>query len=260
MIHWAKKQSMQIKTTKAKKHYGQNFLTNTEVLTKIFQAAEITEQDNVLEIGPGTGNLTQLLAEACPNYLGLEVDLSLEKHLKDFNVSFMDALEFRVDLHHQGYKLIANIPYYITSPILNHYLMQPSIHQTIIPERMILMVQKEVAEKICNPKKTSYLQTSIQTVADTEYLFTVPAKDFDPAPKVDSAVIKITPKNKVPQEIDLKKFLGFLKICYSKPRKKLKNNLKSYGDQIQKIEPELLQHRPEELELEDFINIYKSLS
>ncbi len=251
---------MQIKTTKAKKHYGQNFLTNTQVLTKIFQAAEITEQDHVLEIGPGTGNLTQLLADACPNYLGLEVDLSLEKHLKDFNVSFMDALEFRVDLHHQDYKLIANIPYYITSPILNHYLMQPSIHQTIIPERMILMLQKEVAEKICNPKKTSYLQTSIRTVADTEYLFTVPAKDFDPAPKVDSAVIKITPKNNVPQDIDLKKFLGFLKVCYSKPRKKLKNNLQSYENKIQKIEPELLQHRPEELQLTDFIQIYSSLS
>jgi len=250
---------MQIKTTRAKKHYGQNFLTNPKVLEQIFSAAEITADDNVLEIGPGTGNLTQLLAEACPNYLGLEVDLSLEKHLKDFNVSFMDALEFRVDLHHPNYKLIANIPYYITSPILNHYLMQPSIHKTVIPERMILMVQKEVAQKICDPKKTSYLQTSIKTVANSEYLFTVPSKDFDPAPKVDSAVIKITPTNNIPAEIDLKKFLGFLKVCYSKPRKKLKNNLSSYGDKMQKVLPDLLQKRPEELALESFIEIYTSM-
>jgi len=250
---------MQIKTTKAKKHFGQNFLTNTKVLEQIFSAAEITEDDHILEIGPGTGNLTQLLSQACPNYLGLEVDLSLEKHLKQYNVSFMDALEFRVDLHHANYKLIANIPYYITSPILNHYLMQPSIHNTVIPERMILMVQKEVAEKICDPKKTSYLQTSIKTVANSEYLFTVPAKDFDPAPKVDSAVIKITPQKNIPTEIDLKKFLGFLKVCYSKPRKKLKNNLKNYHQKIDSLKSEFLQQRPEELQLENFIDLYNQI-
>ena len=250
---------MQIKTTKAKKHFGQNFLTNTRVLEQIFSAAEITEDDHILEIGPGTGNLTQLLSQACPNYLGLEVDLSLEKHLKQYNVSFMDALEFRVDLHHPQYKLIANIPYYITSPILNHYLMQPSIHNTVIPERMILMVQKEVAEKICDPKKTSYLQTSIKTVANSEYLFTVPAKDFDPAPKVDSAVIKITPQKNIPTEIDLKKFLGFLKVCYSKPRKKLKNNLKNYHQKIDSLKSEFLQQRPEELQLESFVELYQEI-
>ena len=139
---------MQIKTTKAKKHYGQNFLTNTEVLTKIFQAAEITEQDQVLEIGPGTGNLTQLLAEACPNYLGLEVDLSLEKHLKDFNVSFMDALSLsrptssRLQINSQ-HPLLHNIT---DSQSLSHNLHSSDN----IPERMILMVQKEVAEKICD--------------------------------------------------------------------------------------------------------------
>jgi len=250
---------MQIKTTKAKKHFGQNFLTNTKVLEQIFSAAEIKPKDNILEIGPGTGNLTQLLSKACPNYLGLEVDLSLEKHLKDYNVSFMDALEFRVDLHHKGYKLIANIPYYITSPILNHYLMQPSIHKTVIPERMILMVQKEVAEKICNPQKTSFLQTSIKAVADSEYLFTVPATDFDPKPKVDSAIIKITPKTNIPTEIDLKKFLGFLKVCYSKPRKKLKNNLKNYHPIIESLNSEYFQSRPEELELKNFIELFKQI-
>jgi 16S rRNA (adenine1518-N6/adenine1519-N6)-dimethyltransferase len=259
VLKLAKSQHMQIKTTKAKKHFGQNFLTNTKVLEQIFYAAEITEQDQVLEIGPGTGNLTQLLSKACPNYLGLEVDLSLEKHLKDYNVSFMDALEFRVDLHHKGYKLIANIPYYITSPILNHYLMQPSINNTVLPERMILMVQKEVAEKICDPAKTSYLQTSIKTVANTEYLFTVPAKDFDPAPKVDSAVIKITPSKKLPEEINLKKFLGFLKICYSKPRKKIKNNLKNYHPKVDQIDKSFTEKRPEELVLEQYIEIYLTL-
>lgn len=250
---------MQIKTTKAKKHFGQNFLTNTKVLEQIFSAAEIKADDHILEIGPGTGNLTQLLSQACPNYLGLEVDLSLEKHLKQYNVSFMDALEFRVDLHHPQYKLIANIPYYITSPILNHYLMQPSIHNTVIPERMILMVQKEVAEKICDPKKTSYLQTSIKTVANSEYLFTVPSKDFDPAPKVDSAIIKITPQKNIPTEIDLKKFLGFLKVCYSKPRKKLKNNLKNYHQKIDSLNSEFLQQRPEELQLESFVELYQEI-
>ena len=250
---------MQIKTTKAKKHYGQNFLTNTNVIEKIFSAAEIQENDHVLEIGPGTGNLTQLLAAACPNYLGLEVDLSLEKHLKNYNVSFMDALEFRVDLHHKGYKLIANIPYYITSPILKHYLMQPSIHKTTLPERMILMVQKEVAEKICDPSKTSFLQTSIKAVADTEYLFTVDAKDFEPIPKVHSAIIKITPKSKIAENIDLKKFLGFLKVCYSRPRKKLKNNLKKYHPAIETLDSEYFQNRPEELILDNFIELFKQI-
>ncbi len=247
---------MKIQTTKAKKHFGQNFLVNHLILDKIIEFADIHENDFILEIGPGTGNLTRLLNKKSQNYLGLEIDESLKHYLLDFNIKFTDSLDFDIRTLPNNYKLIANIPYYITSPILNHYLMQTYINSWPSPQFMILMVQKEFAEKICRPDKSSLLQTSINCIADSEYLLTVPAADFDPIPKVDSAIIKLTPNPKVPEDINFKKFWGFLKVLYSKPRKKVKNTLKAVCKDLN-IFPEILyQKRAEELNLNECLELY----
>lgn len=252
---------MDIRTTKAKKQLGQNFLKNPKVLQDIATAAELQKDDYVLEIGPGTGNLTKQLHKSEIQYLGLEMDASLKSFLGDFNVQYTDALRFDTRELPENYKLVANIPYYITSPILQHYLMQPTINKTAKPKFMLIMVQKEFAEKICNPEKTSYLQTSLRTVCNPEYLFTVYAQDFYPVPKVDSAVIKLRCHEDFPTEIDLKKFLKFLKVCYSKPRKKLRNNLKPFHElDLDKLPTEIIQERPEDLQLSDLLELFKKIN
>jgi len=250
---------LKIQTTQAKKHFGQNFLTNKDVLNKIIENSQIQKEDFVLEIGPGTANLTQLINQKTDKYLGLEIDESLMPFLNDYNVKFEDSLNFDIRNLPDKYKLIANIPYYITSPILNHYLMQSYINSWPMPEFMILMVQKEFAEKLTTSKKSNLLQSSISCVADVEYLFTVPSKDFDPAPKVDSAIIKITPNPKIPKDMEFKKFWSFLKILYSNPRKTIKNNLKPLKKDLNLISDETLKKRPEDLDLHQSLELFMNL-
>lgn len=215
---------------------GQNFLNDPVVLEKIIQASSLKETDFVVEVGPGKGVLTEQLAKHVEKVVAIELDDALVPVLtqkfadtKNVEIIHKDILKINLPkllsdykLQTTNYKLVANIPYYITSPIIRLFLEQEQQ-----PQEIILMIQKEVAERIIEkPGKMSILSVSVQYYAQAEIMFSVSKNSFSPAPKVDSAVIKITPNKKFEKEID-KKFFRLVKAGFSAKRKTLLNNLTS---------------------------------
>jgi 16S rRNA (adenine1518-N6/adenine1519-N6)-dimethyltransferase len=214
-----------------KRSLGQNFLVNAEVVANIADAARLVSTDTVVEIGPGHGVLTTVLAQRAEKVIAIELDDRLipvlrEKFLRQDNVAIIhnDILHINMSdcaAEHgfDDYVVIGNIPYYITAPIIRFFLENP--HR---PREIILMVQKEVAERItAAPGNMSILSIAAQYYADVEYLFTVPRTDFEPQPKVDSAVIRFSIKKIAPGDADL--FFRVVKIGFSARRKTLCNNL-----------------------------------
>ncbi len=182
---------------KSKKQYGQNFLTSPAARAAIVNAGEILKGENVLEIGPGKGFLTEGLLAAGAHVTGVEMDHDLidlleEKFkegilLKNFNLINQDALKFNTDKIDK-YKLIANIPYYITGAIIRKYLSDKNK-----PDMMVILVQREVAERIVTRDgKESVLSISVKIYSTPSIVHRVSAGSFYPKPKVDSAVLKIS--------------------------------------------------------------------
>lgn len=182
---------------KAKKSLGQNFLKSDEALQAIIEAAELNNDDIVLEIGPGRGALTAELIKTGAKVLAIEKDEALVAYLHDVfagksNLSLIsgDILEFdpsRHGLSEGNFKLVANIPYYITGEILRKFLSGP-----IQPSKMVLLVQKEVAERIvADDGRHSILSLSVHAFGNPTFVATVPRTAFDPVPEVDSAIVRI---------------------------------------------------------------------
>ncbi len=207
------------------KYMGQNFLINNSVLNHIITAAELTPEDTVLEIGPGLGVLTRALAEKVKKVIAIEKDRSmikiLQETLKDYpNVEIIheDALTYQNTL--TKYKIVANIPYYLTSALIRKFL-----EETHRPECIVLLIQKEVADRICaKPPKLNLLGVSVQFYANPKIITRVSKECFWPAPNVDSSVIKISPitRDNAPSS---ETFFQVVKAGFSHPRKQLVNNL-----------------------------------
>src|SRR3989338_6297792 len=207
---------------------GQNFLIDGRILEKIIVAAGLSAQDTVLEIGPGIGMLTRALAEKAKKVIAIEKDLGMLDILKETvgnynNIEIIqwDVLKLSIaNFQLSNYKLIANIPYYITSPIIRKFLEEENK-----PGVIILMVQKEVAQRICAaPPDMSILAASVQFYAKPRIISYVSKGCFWPPPNVDSAIIEIIPlkeKRDVPDE----DFFKILKAGFCAPRKQLANNL-----------------------------------
>jgi len=248
---------------------GQNFLVDASVLNKIIQAAELQPEDIVLEIGPGIGTLTQELAKKTKKVIAIEKDRVmveiLKETLKDYkNVEIIQGniltADYKLPAH---YKLVANLPYYITSPIIRMFLEAKNP-----PEHMVLMVQKEVGQRICaKPPNMSILSVSVQIYALPNIISTVSKGSFWPSPKVDSAIIKIQPQNTIAKNIDTDIFFKIVKAGFLHPRKQLANNL-SVGLKKTKeqINPWLLKNninplqRAETLSIQDWITLTQSYS
>ncbi len=221
---------------------GQNFLKDRNIVDKILQSSNLDKDDVVLEVGPGKGVLTEELAKNVGKVIAVEVDGSLLDTLRDKlrnfeNIEIINEDILKVSLSKilqankaKSYKLIANIPYYITSKIIRLFLEAENP-----PSEMILMVQKEVAERIvAEPGQMSILAASVQYYAKAEVLFDVPRTAFDPVPEVDSAVIRIIrhkepsspagrQKKRNKEEID--RFFRMVKAGFCARRKTLVNNL-----------------------------------
>lgn len=218
---------------KAKKSLGQNFLKDQVVLQQIIEAAHLTKKDIVLEIGPGKGALTERLLEKAGKLIAVELDDRLIPFLKidyrhhtHFELVHGDALHYTPPA--EPYKIIANIPYYITSPLLNHYLLDQFMKGGNPPTQLVIMVQKEVAEKIlAEDGKHSVLSLQVHLFGEPSLVCYVPRTAFDPAPKVDSAVISIQIKNQPKIPGDLKKLFWLFHMSFAQKRKKLINNLSS---------------------------------
>ena len=222
------------------KKLGQNFLVDESALETIVETSDISPDETLVEIGPGLGVLTIELAKRANKVIAIEKDKNMAEILADTltaldikNVDIInaDALSDDYELSAYGgspagrqitsYKLIANLPYYITSPLIRKFL---EIENK--PELIVLMVQKEVAERMTSKKKMNLLAIAVQFYAEVEIIKHVPKESFWPEPKVNSAIIKITPHNKIPlNEIDTKQFFKLVKIGFSAKRKMLTNNL-----------------------------------
>ncbi len=231
--HKKSKQKAQVRPDKS---YGQNFLVDKNVLEKIIAAADLITTDVVLEIGAGTGVLTKELAKRVKKVITFEIDKKLlpilQENLKDFhNVEIYNESILNTNYHPPAggldarYKLVANIPYHITSAILEKFL---SIKNK--PQAIVLLVQKEVAERICaKPGKMSLLSAIVQYYGDPKIVALVSAQSFRPAPKVESAILKIEmdkTTNEIRKNLE-SSFLKIVKVGFSEKRKMLKKNLKS---------------------------------
>lgn len=259
---------------KHKKKFGQNFLTHqNEVLEKIMEVSKVTEENTVIEIGPGEGALTELLLEKGKKLFCFEIDTDLEKILDKkfssnpkFNLKMGDVLE--ADLKEilndeKNVKVVANIPYYITSPIINKLIE----NRDKISE-IYIMVQKEVAERICSKagKERSVLTLAVEYFGEAEYLFTIPKEFFTPVPKVDSAFMSIKLYNgKYENQIDENVFFKYVKAAFSNKRKNILNNLSTLGyskDEVREIVKELGisdNERAENITIEKYIELAKYL-
>jgi len=213
---------------KAKKSLGQHWLTDTQALEAIAEAAEIRSSDTVLEIGPGLGHLTHYLLEQSKHVVAVELDAELAAKLakkyaaRNLSVHTVDILKFDLSNLPDGYKVVANIPYYLTSNLLRT-LAEAANH----PRTMVLLVQKEVAARIAaRPGEMSLLSVSVQLYYEVELGVVVPAKLFEPPPKIDSQVI-ILRRHAKPlfHDLDIKKFFRVVKAGFSERRKKLRSSL-----------------------------------
>lgn len=223
-----------------KKHLGQNFLSDRSILCSIIDAAGLSPEDTVVEIGPGPGSLTRLLAEKVQRLVAIELDRELYERLKgDFiayrNVEIIhgDALGFPFE-GIGTFKVVANIPYYITTPIIFRLL---EAKQTL--QSMTLTVQKEVAERIvagAGGRDYGILSIMIQYVARPEIKFIIPKEAFRPVPKVDSAVVhmKILDKPAVTVRNE-QLFFSLIRTAFAQRRKTLSNSLKGFRGNIKEV-------------------------
>lgn len=210
----------------ANKSLGQHWLFDKSALGSIVGYADIKKGDVVLEIGPGLGTLTHELLDAGANVVAVELDESLAGELKDrfaekdFQLRLEDILTFDFSSLPKGYKIVANIPYYLTS-----HLLRIICESSNRPKKAVLLVQKEVAERVSAiPGSMSLLAVSVQTYVEVSLGELVPAKLFSPPPKVDSRSL-ILDFYDLPRVGDEKHFFQIVKAGFSQPRKKLRSSL-----------------------------------
>ena len=266
-----------------KKSFGQNFLTDTNILQKIVDTAEIDKNVNVIEIGPGIGALTEFLAENAAEVMAFEIDERLVPILEDTlrdhdNVKVINEDVLKADLQTRvkefknpnlPIKVVANLPYYITTPILMHLI------ESKIPfAEFVVMMQKEVADRISaepNTKAYGSLSIAVQYYMTAKVAFVVPRTVFVPAPNVDSAILKMTRREQPLVEVkDEDFFFRVSKISFVHRRKTLWNNLTSHFGKSEEVKAKLEQAlenanikpsiRGEALSIPDFARLSDALS
>ncbi|MEM9925622.1 MAG: 16S rRNA (adenine(1518)-N(6)/adenine(1519)-N(6))-dimethyltransferase RsmA [Cyanobacteria bacterium P01_D01_bin.50] len=266
---------------KPRKSLAQHWLRSDKALSSIIKAAELKSDDKVLEIGPGKGVLTQQLLEKVKSLVAVEIDEDLCKLLvkklgdkdnflllnEDFLTLDLPALIKDFPQFQNQNKVVANIPYNITGPIIEKLLGKIGNPNPEPYDLIVLLVQKEVAERIvAKPGRTSFgaLSVRVQYLADCEMICTVPAKAFYPPPKVDSAVIKLTPTEREVLAKNPRKLETLVKLGFSAKRKMLRNNLQSIieRDNLTQLLEKLSvnpQARAEELSVMQWVNLANEL-
>ena len=254
---------------KPKEILGQNFLVSEEVLEEILGVAEIQEGETVVEIGPGLGVLTGELVAAASKVIAIEKDERFAGLLKkvysenkNLEIIESDVLKYNLEKISGPYKIVANIPYYLTSHLIQNLLALENK-----PKKIVLMVQKEVGDRLtAQAGELSLLGISVQIFADVSIAAMVPKENFYPKPKVDSCIVVIDPREKFKIN-DQKLFFRILKAAFAGKRKQLHNSLmngfKLSKPQIEKIldEAEIkLSARPQELRIEEWIGLYERIA
>lgn len=265
-----------------KKSLGQNFLVEPSILDKMIHSAQITEETTVIEIGPGIGALTEFLAMSAKQVLAFEIDPRfiniLEDTLSDYdNVEIIHNDILKVNFNDESYQylkdssdlvVVANLPYYITTPIIMHLL-----NSNLPFNRLIMMMQKEVAERMTaavGTKAYNSLTIAIQNKMIAEVSFIVPKNVFIPKPNVDSAVLTLVRREQALVEVDDDRdFENFVQLAFTQRRKTLWNNLRNYyhnGDiDLSKLEQVFIEadiepnRRAETLTVYEFKELYDKL-
>lgn len=257
---------------KHKHSLGQNFLTDTNTLAHIIDSANVQKDDLVIEIGPGQGALTRYLKLYKANLVCFEIDNRVEKYLKSFidektKIIYKDFMKTDVIEEIKGIKysdlyIIANLPYYITTPILKKI-----IDSGLDVKEMVLMVQNEVADRFsAKPGSRDYgaVTVYLNYYFNVEKLFFVPRRAFNPAPNVDSAVIKLTKRDNKFDVTDELLFNKLINDSFHMKRKNINNNLKGYDlDIIKSVLSKYdldLSNRAEEIPIECFVEMANELS
>lgn len=258
------KTAMKLAGIKADKNLGQHFLVDAESVEAIVQAAEITPEDTILEIGPGLGVVTDQLAETGATVVAVEMDSKLVELLRrrlpgNVTVEESDIMKFDLSTLPNNYKVVANVPYYITSPIIR-LLMEASNP----PRQAILLIQKEVAERIiAKPGQMSVLALSVQYYAEAEIVASVPRDKFWPEPQVDSAVVKLVRRSEPAFAADPAKLFRLIKAGFGEKRKQLHNSLAGALQITDEQAAQLIDQtdlpktaRAQELSLDQWKNLY----
>jgi len=269
------KELLQAHNTVPKNRMGQNFLLERKVAIKMLRAAELSFKDTALEVGAGIGTLTKELAQKAKRVIAVEKDPIMVEILKETTKALPNIKIIQEDILNLislsypqlneikdgKYKVVANLPYYITSPAIRMFLEADKK-----PKLMVFMVQKEVAQRICaKPPKMNLLALSVQFYAEAKIISSVRKGAFWPRPKVDSAIVKLIPHRKKPR-VSPARFFRVVKAGFKQPRKQLGNN---FSQQLklsrQKMETWLAQvniapaQRAETLSLTDWVTLAKSL-
>ena len=252
-----------------KKKYGQNFLNNDKILDDISNSFCMKDNSMIVEVGAGSGVLTKKLITKNVPVISFEIDESLKEYLDkiscdNLNVVYKDFLSINLKDYLDSDKhiyFVANVPYYITTPIISKF-----IDENIIPDVMVMMVQKEVAERLSakvGTKNYGAISAILNYYYDVEYLFTVDRNNFYPVPNVDSAVIKFNKRKVLLDFVSFSKYKKFINDAFMQKRKNLKNNLKNYD--LEKIECILkkynldLTNRAEDVDYKIFVEIVNNL-
>lgn len=243
----------------ARQKLGQHFLQSTRILERIADAACPEGTRQVIEIGPGQGALTELLLARAERVVAIEMDPDLAEQLRqrwpELHLAEGNALNF--DWTQWGAATLAgNLPYYVATAIISKYLANPGELT-----QAVFLIQKEVAERIAAKPGTrdfGYLSVECQYLANVEYLFSVPPGAFRPPPKVDSAVIRLTPRRQV-QRDDAKRFLEFASACFRHKRKTLRNNLAERYAKEQLEAIPAVSKRAEQLSVTQLLELFRQL-
>jgi 16S rRNA (adenine1518-N6/adenine1519-N6)-dimethyltransferase len=253
----------------AKKSLGQHWLFSQISLDDIVEDAKLEKEDHILEIGPGTGNLTVRMSPKVKQITAVEIDDSLINELNalklpNFNLVHQDILKYNLNDMEPGYKIVANIPYYLTSKLIR--VLSETKNK---PSLVVLLVQKEIAERLsADVGDYSILGLTAQYFWEVEKMQLVPSDRFDPRPKVDSQIVRMTPKDSqnLTKE-DEKELFRLIRIGFASKRKTLVNNLKN-GYQLSREDAEdylgeldlHLLIRPQELSLTNWIDLLKIIN
>ena len=249
---------------KARKRFGQNFLVDENIIERIVRAIGPKETDKLVEIGPGQGAITQLLLQRCPSLTAVELDRDLIPLLQfkfrdypDFHIIEQDALKFDFGefAGDQPLRIVGNLPYNISTPLLFHLLSFPGKVQD-----MHFMLQKEVVDRLsATPGSKSYgrLSVMVQYHCRVQGLFPVPPQSFRPAPKVDSAIVRLVPHTKLPYPAQDEELLErIVNVAFQQRRKTLRNALKPlYPDLDTDQLPLDAGRRPETFSVQEFVEL-----
>ncbi|MDP7476955.1 MAG: 16S rRNA (adenine(1518)-N(6)/adenine(1519)-N(6))-dimethyltransferase RsmA [Candidatus Peribacteraceae bacterium] len=240
---------------------GQHFLIDESVLEKIVEAGDIQMTDHIVEIGPGIGVLTKQLLEKAAKVTAIELDKKLIPYLHlytggDTKLNVINDNALNVSLPDDPYKIVANIPYHITSPLLRHAMMESSV----TPKSLTLLIQKEVADRICDTNNASILTIVVGLFGKAKKICDVPPKAFLPPPKVDSAVLHIDCYDKPLASVDaIEEVMKLTKIGFSQKRKMLRNTFSTFPGGLELLLAADIDEtrRPQTLSIDEWIALAK---